>query len=259
MLAASGIIRFIGISLALGAVLFSALTRAEQPAGVSRVGVLVPVPSLEEGLRHSLLTLGYVEGKTIVIEWRRSTGTQEQLRPIAADLVRSKVDLIVTWGDTCGGRRVGRDEGGSHRVLCGRSRGLGDGSKPGEAGRERNRGGAAYGGTDRQARRASSTTGASGSTDRLPEEPIQSDCPAPFRGGAASRARTWRGVGGGRRPRYPVNWKRRSGRFRRRDSMHSSFPVTLSCWRERARIAGAVRGAKLPTIFPGRRRCSTGR
>ena len=65
--------------------------------------MLVPVPSLEEGLRHSLLTLGYVEGKTIVIEWRRSTGTQEQLRPIAADLVRSKVDLIVTWGTPAAG------------------------------------------------------------------------------------------------------------------------------------------------------------
>ena len=57
-----------------------------------------PVTSMEEGLREGLRELGYVEGKSIVIEWRRSTGTREELQLLAADLIRSKVDLIVTAG-----------------------------------------------------------------------------------------------------------------------------------------------------------------
>ena len=57
-----------------------------------------PVASMEEGLRQGLRELGYIEGESIVIEWRRSTGTREELRLLAADLIRSKVDLIVTAG-----------------------------------------------------------------------------------------------------------------------------------------------------------------
>ena len=44
-----------------------------------------------EGLHE----LGYVEGKTITLEWRDAQGSREQLAALAEDLVRLKVDLIV--------------------------------------------------------------------------------------------------------------------------------------------------------------------
>jgi ABC-type uncharacterized transport system substrate-binding protein len=42
--------------------------------------------------------LGYVEGKNIVIEWRRSKGGEQELQALAAELAHSKVDVIVTSG-----------------------------------------------------------------------------------------------------------------------------------------------------------------
>src|SRR5207253_11307382 len=46
------------------------------------------------GLRE----LGYVEGKNIVIEWRSAEGKLDRLSELAAELVRLKVDVIVTGG-----------------------------------------------------------------------------------------------------------------------------------------------------------------
>jgi putative ABC transport system substrate-binding protein len=40
--------------------------------------------------------LGYVEGKNLVIEWRFADGTDERLPDLAAELVRLKVDVIVS-------------------------------------------------------------------------------------------------------------------------------------------------------------------
>ena len=56
------------------------------------------VENLEEELRRSLLDLGYIDGKTVTIDWHKADGTDDELRSIAEDLVRSKVELIVTWG-----------------------------------------------------------------------------------------------------------------------------------------------------------------
>jgi len=53
---------------------------------------------MEDGLRQGLRDLGYIEGQSIVIDWRRSGRTPEQMRQQASELVRSKVDLIVTMG-----------------------------------------------------------------------------------------------------------------------------------------------------------------
>ena len=44
--------------------------------------------------------LGYVEGKNIVIEWRHADGKSDHLPALAAELVRLKVDVIVTSGPT---------------------------------------------------------------------------------------------------------------------------------------------------------------
>lgn len=47
-----------------------------------------------EGLRE----LGYVDGETISILWRGAGGQNERLAPLAEDLVKQQVDVIVTMG-----------------------------------------------------------------------------------------------------------------------------------------------------------------
>jgi putative ABC transport system substrate-binding protein len=65
---------------------------------IPRIGVLTrcPVWFDEQGFKQGLIELGYVEGKTILIEWRRFLENVDHLRPAADELVRSKVDVIVT-------------------------------------------------------------------------------------------------------------------------------------------------------------------
>ena len=48
--------------------------------------------------RQRLRELGYVEGKNIVIEFRYAEENLDRLPALAADLVRLKVDVIVTAG-----------------------------------------------------------------------------------------------------------------------------------------------------------------
>ena len=42
--------------------------------------------------------LGWIEGKNIAIEYRFAEGKNDRLPELAAELVRSKVDLIVALG-----------------------------------------------------------------------------------------------------------------------------------------------------------------
>ena len=76
---------------------------AQQPTKVPRIGYLTGV-SLSansariEAFRQGLRELGYVEGKNIVIEWRSAEGKLDRLPALAAELVRLKVDVIVTAG-----------------------------------------------------------------------------------------------------------------------------------------------------------------
>ena len=51
-----------------------------------------------EGFRLGLRDFGYVEGTNITVEYRFAEGHYERLPELAAELVRSKVDLIVTHG-----------------------------------------------------------------------------------------------------------------------------------------------------------------
>jgi putative tryptophan/tyrosine transport system substrate-binding protein len=88
--------------LALCIMLF-ALTNsasAQQVKKVSRVGVLtlVSVAFQREAFLRGLSELGYVEGKNITIEYRSAEGKYDRLPDVAADLVRLKVDVIVTQG-----------------------------------------------------------------------------------------------------------------------------------------------------------------
>ncbi len=77
------------------------LARAQQPTKIPRIGYLMSRsldPIRSEALRQGLRELGYVEGKTIVIEWRSAEGKLDRLPALAAELVRLKVDVIVTSG-----------------------------------------------------------------------------------------------------------------------------------------------------------------
>ena len=87
--------------LALGALLLALRFPVEaQPAGkVPRIGFLgggrPGGEFLLEAFRQGLRDLGYVEGKSILIEWRNVEGKLDRLPHLAADLVRHKVDVIV--------------------------------------------------------------------------------------------------------------------------------------------------------------------
>src|SRR6266498_1389500 len=76
---------------------------AQQPTKVPRIGLLragSPPDPLVEVFRQGLHDLGYVEGKNIVLEYRWAEGRNERLPDLAAELVRLKVDVIVTAGPT---------------------------------------------------------------------------------------------------------------------------------------------------------------
>jgi len=83
----------------------SEAARAQQPARIPRIGFLLPASASfysarVEAFRQQLRELGYVEGKTIVIEYRYAEGKRGRLPDLAAELVRLKVDVIVTVGGT---------------------------------------------------------------------------------------------------------------------------------------------------------------
>jgi putative tryptophan/tyrosine transport system substrate-binding protein len=73
-------------------------TRAQQAGKVPRIGYLTassPSAPSTEAFRRGLRELGYVEGKTIVVEYRFANGEFDRLPGLAAELVQLKVDLIV--------------------------------------------------------------------------------------------------------------------------------------------------------------------
>jgi putative ABC transport system substrate-binding protein len=63
-------------------------------AGASRSNISARIEAFQRGMRE----LGYVEDKHIVIEWRFGEGKQDRLPAFVAELVRLKVDIIVTGG-----------------------------------------------------------------------------------------------------------------------------------------------------------------
>src|SRR2546427_8267077 len=76
---------------------------AQQPAKVPRIGFQLDSPASAvtartEAFRQGLRELGYIEGKNIIIEWRSAEGKIERRSELAAELVRLKVDLIVSGG-----------------------------------------------------------------------------------------------------------------------------------------------------------------
>jgi ABC-type uncharacterized transport system substrate-binding protein len=93
------------VSILFLAVLIAVAVTAEaqQPTKIPRIGYLTAnSPSAQaarnEAFRQGLRELGYIEGKNIVIEWRSAEGKFDRLPALAAELVRLKVDVIVTAG-----------------------------------------------------------------------------------------------------------------------------------------------------------------
>jgi putative ABC transport system substrate-binding protein len=76
---------------------------AQQPTKIPRIGYLATaslsaISARIEAFRQGLRELGYVEGKNIVIEWRSAEGKPDRLPALLDELVRLKVDIIVTGG-----------------------------------------------------------------------------------------------------------------------------------------------------------------
>jgi putative tryptophan/tyrosine transport system substrate-binding protein len=81
---------------------------AQQPVGkIPRIGFLsrdlhpsdsraAGPPRRLEAFRQGLRELGYIEGKNLIIEYRYAEGRPERLPALAEELVRLKVDIIVT-------------------------------------------------------------------------------------------------------------------------------------------------------------------
>jgi hypothetical protein len=71
---------------------------AQQSEKIPRIGYLSPagVQPRDEAFRQRLQELGYVEGKTIIVERRFAEGKFERLPTLAEELVRLEVDVIVT-------------------------------------------------------------------------------------------------------------------------------------------------------------------
>jgi putative ABC transport system substrate-binding protein len=80
----------------------SVSTQAQQPAKIPRIGFLGTNPTAVsariEALRRGLRDLGYVEGKNIIIEYRYAGDNLDHFPALATELVRLKVDVIVTGG-----------------------------------------------------------------------------------------------------------------------------------------------------------------
>jgi len=83
----------------MGAVFAAPLgTEAQQTGKIARIGFLsfgsspTPTMDLSAGLRE----LGWIEGQNIIVEYRWASGREDRLAALAAELVRLKVDVIVT-------------------------------------------------------------------------------------------------------------------------------------------------------------------
>src|SRR5215472_4569340 len=83
-----------------GAVVLAAplAAKAQQAGNVPRVGILllsdVSKQSVGDPFREGLRELGYVDGRTIAIEYRSAEGKEERFPALASELVHLRVDVI---------------------------------------------------------------------------------------------------------------------------------------------------------------------
>jgi ABC-type uncharacterized transport system substrate-binding protein len=90
--------RLIGLAVILSLFLAPLRVEAQQPPKTARIGFLslssgpTPTMDISPGLRE----LGWIEGQNIAVEYRWAANREDQLPVLAAELVRLKVDIIVT-------------------------------------------------------------------------------------------------------------------------------------------------------------------
>jgi putative ABC transport system substrate-binding protein len=96
--------KWVGLSvIAFVLVVAGAVAEAQQPKQVAQIVYLSASSGSAnaaryDAFREGLRELGYVEGKNIVIEWRHAEGKLASIPGLAAELVRLKVDVIVSSG-----------------------------------------------------------------------------------------------------------------------------------------------------------------
>ncbi len=101
------------IALGAGGLAWAGAVRAQAPSTVRRIRLFsqtspsVNAPSYQ-AFRLGLRDLGWIEGKNISIEYRYAEGRHDRLLGLAADLVRLKVDVIVTFAtsDTLAAKKL---------------------------------------------------------------------------------------------------------------------------------------------------------
>jgi putative ABC transport system substrate-binding protein len=90
---------------------FSA-AEAQQPGKVLRIGYLSLASDTGNArdyfaaFRDGLRALGYVDGENIVIEPRHADGRRERLPELAGELIRLKVDVLVTFGSASAAKQA---------------------------------------------------------------------------------------------------------------------------------------------------------
>jgi ABC-type uncharacterized transport system substrate-binding protein len=89
------------IGLVIGSAVWARGARGQQAATIRRIGMLSPFSPAntlrwDTALLRGLRDLGWIEGRNLAIEHRYAEGKLERLPDLAGDLVRQKVELIVT-------------------------------------------------------------------------------------------------------------------------------------------------------------------
>src|SRR3989442_14321437 len=95
--------RVIGLVLALSLALAPLAAEAQQAGKIYRIGMLETTSMALnaanlDAFRQGLQELGYVEGRNFMIEYRSADGRRERFPELATELVRLKVDVILTRG-----------------------------------------------------------------------------------------------------------------------------------------------------------------
>ena len=101
---ATAVITALLVLLPVAVLLVPLAGEAQHAATIPRIGLLFPTslsdprtPRFLEAFRQGLRELGYAEGQNIAMESRFAEGKWDQLPSLAAELVRLKVDIIVTY------------------------------------------------------------------------------------------------------------------------------------------------------------------
>src|SRR5215831_10434272 len=95
--------RIPGLALCALLVALSFPANAQQPAKLPTIGLLGAASASSyspfvEAFRQGIHDRGYVEGKNVAVEYRWAEGKYDRLPDLAAELVRLKVDVILTHG-----------------------------------------------------------------------------------------------------------------------------------------------------------------